>query len=306
MVIRGTDRVSTVLARDESLVDVFAELSPAFERLRNPMMRRVMARLVTIDQAARMGGVDAVTLLERLNAHSSSTPPRPAPGPDGAAAVPPSTGGAPRVSAFADNVPEAAPSPTRESIDHPAALARIAPEHIVTIDVRDELRAGREPFTLIMAAHRKVPEGGALCVRAIFEPVPLYAVMRRHNLVHFTMQRAADDWLVWFFPPDESDAARDATARRDADAAPADARSGEPDDGVVVLDVRGLEPPEPMLRTLAALEALPTGGTLVQVNVRVPQFLLPMLGERGYSYEIREQSTDLVRLFIRRAESAGD
>jgi uncharacterized protein (DUF2249 family) len=305
MVIRGTDRVSTVLARDESLVDVFAELSPAFERLRNPMMRRVMARLVTIDQAARMGGVDAATLLERLNAHSSSTPPRPAPGSDGSAAVP-STGGVPRIPAFPGNVPEAAPSLARESIEHPAALARVAPEHVVTIDVREELRAGREPFTIIMAAHRKVPEGGALCVRAIFEPVPLYAVMRRHGLVHFTMQRAADDWLVWFFPPDVSEAARDDTAPRDADAPPADASSGEPDDGVVVLDVRGLEPPEPMLRTLAALEALPAGGTLVQVNVRVPQFLLPMLEERGFSYEIREQSADLVRLFIRRAESAGD
>ena len=61
-----------------------------------------------------------------------------------------------------------------------------------------------------------------------------------------------------------------------------------------------------MVRTLEALESLPEGHTLVQLNVRVPQFLLPQLEERGFTYEIREQSPDLVRVFIRRrrAESS--
>ena len=56
-----------------------------------------------------------------------------------------------------------------------------------------------------------------------------------------------------------------------------------------------------MLRTLAALEQLPAGGVLVQINVRVPEFLLPLLDERGFTYEIREQEPGLVRVFIRRA-----
>jgi uncharacterized protein (DUF2249 family) len=71
---------------------------------------------------------------------------------------------------------------------------------------------------------------------------------------------------------------------------------------VVVLDVRDLEPPEPMVRTLEALEKLQPGATLVQLNVRVPQFLLPQLTERGFTYEVREQGPELVRVFIRRAD----
>ena len=59
-----------------------------------------------------------------------------------------------------------------------------------------------------------------------------------------------------------------------------------------------------VVRTLAALEELPPGGTLVQLNVRVPQFLLPRLEERGFTYEIREQAPDLVRVFIRRGPDA--
>ena len=83
-----------------------------------------------------------------------------------------------------------------------------------------------------------------------------------------------------------------AAERLVATGAPADER---------VLDVRGLEPPEPMVRTLAALEALPAGEALVQVNERVPQFLLPVLTERGFDYEIDASAADRVVVRIRRA-----
>ena len=48
VVIQAGDRVSAVLAADESLIDVFTSLSPTFERLRNPAMRKVMTKLVTV------------------------------------------------------------------------------------------------------------------------------------------------------------------------------------------------------------------------------------------------------------------
>ena len=176
----------------------------------------------------------------------------------------------------------------------PKALDGIAPELLVELDVREDLRSGREPFSLIMAARQRVPEGGALSVRAIFEPVPLYKVMEKQGLEHYTEQLGAEDWRVWFYPRAESAAPPAAAAQ--AGSVPSGV---EVDPGVVILDVRALEPPEPMVRTLEALELLPPGGTLLQVNVRVPQFLLPLLEERGFTYEIREQGPGLVRVFIR-------
>lgn len=68
----------------------------------------------------------------------------------------------------------------------------------------------------------------------------------------------------------------------------------------VVLDVRGLEPPEPLVRTLAALEALRGDATLVHVNTRVPVMLFPRLRERGWAWEVRETDDGVVRVFIRR------
>lgn len=152
----------------------------------------------------------------------------------------------------------------------PLALQVVDPARIVEADVRDELRAGHEPIAHIMAARRRVQAGGALVVRAIFEPAPLYNVMERQGFAHHTESLAADDWRVWFY--------RDVT----------------------VLDVRAMDPPEPLAHTLAALQLLGEGDSLVQINVRVPQFLLPRLAERGFSHEIRDVSPGRVHVHIRR------
>jgi uncharacterized protein (DUF2249 family) len=276
VVIRRTDRVSTVLRADESLIDVFVALSPAFERLRNSAMRKVMSRLVTVEQAAKMAGVDADELVSRLNAAGSER----------AEAEPAMTSAAPRL--------ERQPAPPE--------LRAVPEAAIVELDVREDLRNGKEPFSRIMAARREVPPGGALRIRAIFEPVPLYTVMEKQGFAHHTEQLGPEDWSVWFYSqavPPEAEEPRESPAT--AVLQPGSDDTGAADsEGIVVLDVRGLEPPEPMVRTLAALEDLPHGATLVQLNVRVPQFLLPQLEERGFTYDIREQSPDLVRLFITR------
>jgi uncharacterized protein (DUF2249 family) len=252
--------VGAVLARDERLLDVFVACSPVFEKLRNPAMRKTMARLVTIEQAARIAGVAAHDLVARLNAALSG---------------------------------REAPAPTTHELalpPIPVALTSLPADHVIDCDVREDLRAGIEPFQRIFEAARALPAGSALRVRAIFEPAPLYAVLARQGLGHATERLADDDWRVWFYHDDTAAIPKTPVATANDDA------------NVIVLDVRGLEPPEPMVRTLEALAVMPRGKTLVQINVRVPQFLLPKLEERGFVYDIREQGPDLVRLFIRHKE----
>ncbi len=266
--IRADDRVAKVLAQDERLLEVFVAASPAFEKLRSAAMRKTMAKLVTVEQAARIAGIGADDLVNRLNRALAGSAPTEAPP---AGEVPASPGALPPI---------------------PAELQQLPADRIVDLDVREDLRSGKEPFRLILDAARALPPGNVLRVRAIFEPAPLYAVLAKHGLGHATERLAADDWRVWFH---HETGAVSASA-----AAPV---AASPDDGdVIVLDVRGLEPPEPMVRTLEALATMPRGKTLVQINVRVPQFLLPKLAERGFTYEVREQGPDLVRMFIRHRE----
>jgi uncharacterized protein (DUF2249 family) len=174
----------------------------------------------------------------------------------------------------------------------PPPPAGIAADAVVELDVRDDLRNRREPFSRIMAAVEQVPPGGALALRAIFEPVPLYGVLAQRGFTSHTEQLGAADWLIWF--------QRTGSAAPQAEAGPVPAAAAPTAAGVVELDVRGFEPPEPMVRTLAALEAMACGGTLVQINSRVPEHLLPQLTARGYTYVV-DEADDAVRVTIRRA-----
>ncbi|WP_186576533.1 DUF2249 domain-containing protein [Aquibacillus kalidii] len=57
----------------------------------------------------------------------------------------------------------------------------------------------------------------------------------------------------------------------------------------MILDNRGLQPPQPMMRTLAALEELEAGQQLKIINDRRPMFLFAELDEQGHVYEVEEQ-----------------
>lgn len=52
----------------------------------------------------------------------------------------------------------------------------------------------------------------------------------------------------------------------------------------MILDNRGLEPPQPMMRTLTKLENMNVGETLAIINDRRPMFLYEELNELGYMH----------------------
>ncbi|HEU6449837.1 MAG TPA: DUF2249 domain-containing protein [Gemmatimonadaceae bacterium] len=302
--IAPTDRVSDVIARDEALVDVFVRAAPHFSKLRNRTMRRVMARLITVEQAARTAGIPPERLIHDLNA---------------ALGIAERADDA-RSSAARNDVAKggATPEPggrgqpgggVREGADA-ATPTRPVDAPVREVDVREDLRAGNEPFSKIMAAVAALGDGEILRLRTTFEPVPLFTVLGKRGFVHESEEHGADDWSVWFWRPgndastvDVSSEARVADTSS-ADASPAAAPDSTSvagvdfDETTLVLDVRGLEPPEPLIRTLAALETLPEGHQLLQINARVPQFLFPMLVERGFACDVDESHADRVLVRI--------
>ncbi|HEY0838728.1 MAG TPA: DUF2249 domain-containing protein, partial [Vulgatibacter sp.] len=199
--IRADDRVSSVLARAPALLEVFLQTSPSFAMLKNPMARKTMAKLVTIEQAARVAGVEAQVLLARLNAALGE-------GGDGSATKAPEGAAAPLT-------PRPLPPGTAPA---PPGLLETPDSRLLDLDVRDDLRAGKEPLRQILEAVRGLPEGNVFRLRAIFEPAPLYDVLAKQGFGHFTERLDAEDWRVWFFrDPD----ARKALAARASSPSPA-------------------------------------------------------------------------------------
>lgn len=71
--------------------------------------------------------------------------------------------------------------------------------------------------------------------------------------------------------------------------------------GVVDLDVSDLEPPEPLLRTLAALKKLPEGHCLRMIHRMKPRLLYERLPELGYLADTREGKDGRCEVYLWRS-----
>jgi len=182
-------------------------------------------------------------------------------------------------------IPPAAASSSGARPDVPASRQ-------VRLDVRDDIRRGSEPIGKIIAAVKALEPDMALVLRAPFEPVPLYVVLGRRGLAHWTERLGADDWSVWFYREPARAAASDAAPASDVAASPAG------DASTVEIDVRGLEPPQPMVQVLEAAERLRPGDRLVILHERRPTFLYPQLEERGLIHQTEEPAPGLLRITV--------
>lgn len=68
----------------------------------------------------------------------------------------------------------------------------------IIIDVREDLRAGREPFGAIMAALEELPEGGRMILYATFKPEPLIALLESRGFTSEASELGGGEWRVVF------------------------------------------------------------------------------------------------------------
>jgi uncharacterized protein (DUF2249 family) len=71
-------------------------------------------------------------------------------------------------------------------------------EKIVTVDVREDISQGREPFEKIMAAVERLQPDQTLLLINCFEPRPLYRVMAQNGFTHWAERTAEGDWKIYF------------------------------------------------------------------------------------------------------------
>ncbi len=149
-------------------------------------------------------------------------------------------------------------------------------EKFVDLDVRPMLRAGEEPFAKIMQAVATLDPDAGLRLLASFKPTPLLLVLESKGFTHEAKELGGGDWEVLF--------RRSATASKVPAGAMASSDSSVWPKPIQHLDNRDLDPPEPMVRILAAVEALHEGEVVSALLCREPTFLLPELAKRGHRW----------------------
>ena len=267
--ISGDTTVARLLDENPALLDVLVEYHSHFKHLRNRLLRKVMAPRVTVNQAARIAGVPEEELLRALRRALGEEEPH-------------------------VHIPAAErPAEPFEWAPKPAFLEALRKSRRVDLDVREDIRRGEEPFARIMTAVKGLREADVLVLRAPFEPIPLYDVLGRRGFRHWTDRHGAGDWSVWFYrEPGAAGPAPEGTAR--------ERRQPDRTTDSIRIDVRGLEPPQPMVRVLERLDTLEPGQRLEVLHDRRPLFLYPQLDAQGFVHETEDVGPGLVRIVIRR------
>ena len=142
----------------------------------------------------------------------------------------------------------------------------------VELDVRPILASGKDPFKDIMEKVKGLSDDETLLLINTFEPVPLYSVLGKKGFGHKT-ENENGEWKIYFF--------KDANVSKE-EKAPGN-KQPEFNEEVFELDVRGLEPPEPMVKILETLPGLSDNTILLVHHHREPLMLYDKLAERGYS-----------------------
>ena len=141
MEITPHTRIGPLLAAHPELEAVLVAAAPAFRNLNNPILRATVAKVATLEQAARVGGLPLAQLVGLL---------RQALGQRGPAADEPDTG---------------------TSADWPAWFQ--AGRVVATLDVHAILAAGGYPLAEARKALSAAPPGAIVELVSDFEPAPL-------------------------------------------------------------------------------------------------------------------------------------
>lgn len=144
--ITPDSRLGELLERWPGLEAVLLELSPHFQALRNPVLRRTVARVATLRQVATVSGVALGVLVSRLRAGAGLAPAEPVEEERAAAAERPS---------WADA--------TRAGRTH---------------DARAAIEAGEHPMPQVMAGLAALGEGEVYALVTPFVPAPLVELAR--------------------------------------------------------------------------------------------------------------------------------
>ncbi|HWQ53175.1 MAG TPA: DUF1858 domain-containing protein [Bryobacteraceae bacterium] len=143
---------------------------PAFSKLKNPILRKTVARVATLEQAARIGGIGARELVRKL-----------------------------REATGQEAIPETACMEGPSPAGAPTWLAddRVAAE----IDADAMLETGEHPIGKVRQTVANLRTGEILRLTSSFRPAPLIDTMARGGVAVYSAEIAPGRYATYFCRP---------------------------------------------------------------------------------------------------------
>lgn len=265
MIINANTKISKILKQNPDALEAIISIDPKFEKLRNPLLRKLMAARTSIGMASKIGGFSVNKFFQKLEPLGFE--------PD------------------TETVPES----NMKKPGIPAFLNSITPDQVIAFDVRPIIEEGRDPLSSIVAKVKSIPKGGVLKIINSFEPTPLIALLEKQGFESFVDPVEEHRVETYFYKAGDEPVK---LGGKENNSEGWDYLIKRFEGKMQTVDVRNLEMPKPMMTILELVEKLPQGNALFVFHKRIPVFLLPELKNRGFDFRIKEINENQVHLLI--------
>jgi uncharacterized protein (DUF2249 family) len=270
--ITNRTRISEIVRSNPESINAIASVAKPLEKLKNPLLRRIMAPRVTLAEAAAIGGCDLERLRQVL---------------------------IPLGFSFSE---DSSDNDTEKMENKPQWLLAVPNDKIYNFDVRPVIDGGEDPLKAIIKRFGSIQDGEVLCIINSFVPYPLISLLSKESLT-FTQELNDSEHHTWFLKRTrgaEVMAKRESDRKviLDDDKSFATALAGFDEKSVKRIDVRHLQMPVPMQTILQELDALPADGALYVYHKKVPVYLLEELNNEHFVVHVLNLGEGEVRLLI--------
>ena len=266
--INADTKISTLIKHHPQAMEAIISISPKFNKLRNPLLQRLMAARTSISMASKIGGCSVEDFFAKLEPLGF--------------------------------IVDRTTGVETESVgkDYPVFMQTLTKDNVVDLDVRSTIESGGDPITQILGVVNTLPDGKILKLINTFVPEPLIQLLGKKGYQSFSDVISEDLVYTYFSKPQEATGAATTITVEAVGSEGWDDLLKKYDQKLKTIDVRALEMPLPMLTILDELEHLAEGMELFVYHKRIPVFLLPELKERGFEYRANEIRDDEVHLLI--------
>lgn len=266
MQINAQTKIAALIKGHADALEAIITLSPDFKKLRNPVLRKLMAGRTSIAMASKIGGCSPEDFFKALSP----------------------------LGFVSDNSAPVQEFSNQKSLKE--FVKDMERAHIIPLDVREMLADGKDPLKLIQQSIKELKDGQVLKIINTFEPSPLIILLEKQGFSAYVDKVDNKHIETYFYRTKSAEIKQDELAKEENN--DWDFLLEKYNDKLVNIDVRHLEMPGPMMAILEELEKLKQNMALYVHHKRIPVFLLSELKDRNFEYRIKVVSDTEVFLLI--------
>lgn len=160
-------KIAEVIEAYPQLQEKIIALAPAFKKLQNPLLRKTVARITSLSQAAKVGELNLLDFVNELRSQ---------------------VGQAPLQTDMAE-----------KSSDEPPFWFKTG-TIVKTIEARPMLERGEHPLSLVLQEIQTIEAGQILELITNFLPAPLIDKVESKEYHSWTLRKSAEEFRTFFTP----------------------------------------------------------------------------------------------------------